>query len=142
MTKISKNFTLEEMTGGQSIVNRLDIIGNIDYLVKEGLQKIRDRWGVIKVTSGYRSLKHNKEIGGVPNSQHVKGEAADIIPLGADIAIVFDWIINNLEYDQVILETKLGAEWIHISMKKEDNRKQALIANYNEKEKKMNYIEV
>ena len=54
---------------------------NIEALVENVLDPLRERYGKpIVVNSGYRCAKHNKEVGGVANSQHVKGEAADIRP--------------------------------------------------------------
>lgn len=43
--------------------------------------ELRDRWGALRVTSGYRCPSHNAAVGGSPNSQHMKGTAIDVIPL-------------------------------------------------------------
>ena len=54
---------------------------NIEALVEDVLDPLRERYGKpIVVNSGYRCAKHNKEVGGVANSQHLRGEAADIRP--------------------------------------------------------------
>ena len=58
-----------------------EVKANIKALVDNVLDPLREAYGKpINVNSGFRCEKHNKEVGGVPNSQHVKGEAADIRP--------------------------------------------------------------
>ena len=95
------------------------------------LRVIRDHFGVpIGVSSGYRSKALNKAIGGSKYSQHMIGEALDI---DADIygkvtnAEIFNFVKNNLEWDQMIWEFGDDEEpnWVHISYKaKGQNRKQ------------------
>ena len=85
-TRISKNFTLDELTASatakqQHIINApgVDEVCNLCALVHHVLQPLRDAMGeAIKIGSGYRCPQLNKAVGGVSNSQHVKGEAADI----------------------------------------------------------------
>jgi hypothetical protein len=81
----------------------------------------------IKVNSGFRSAKLNKKIGGSTSSQHCKGEAMDLDLHDKD---TFDWIINNVEFDQLIWEfgNNVNADWFHISYKQKGNRKQVLRA--------------
>jgi hypothetical protein len=91
---------------------------------------MRDEIGSIRVTSGYRSPKLNRSIGGSKKSQHCKGEALDI-QFWKDGQMVnrdiYNWILNsNLEFDQMINEFDFS--WIHISLRKEGNRKQVLEA--------------
>jgi zinc D-Ala-D-Ala carboxypeptidase len=117
--KLSENFTLEEMTrtdapfsnspNGQSTEKLI-------YLASYLLQPLRNRFGRIHVTSGFRSREVNKHIGGAFNSQHLLGEAADIVPEDADIDTVFNWARQFLIYGQIILENKNGSRWIHISL--------------------------
>lgn len=79
----------------------------------------------IRVNSGYRSPAVNKRIGGAKNSQHVLGEAID---LDLHDRKLFEWILDNVEFDQAIFEggTEDRADWFHISYRKGRNRKQAL----------------
>lgn len=79
----------------------------------------------IKVNSGYRSPALNKRIGGAKNSQHVLGEAIDLDLHDRDL---FEWIIDNIDFDQLIFEggTTDKADWFHISYRKGKNRKQVL----------------
>jgi hypothetical protein len=72
----------------------------------------------IKISSGYRCEKLNKAVGGVYNSQHLKGQAADI-DIQGDMEFgrkIFDYIKNHLPFDQLILEhTASGTYWVHVS---------------------------
>jgi hypothetical protein len=81
----------------------------------------------IHVNSGFRSLLLNKKIGGSKTSQHCKGEALD---LNLHDRKLFNWIIDNVEFDQLIYEfgTDTEANWFHISYSKGKNRKQVLRA--------------
>ena len=75
------------------------------------------------MNSGYRSPKLNKRVGGVPKSQHQKGEAVDITTGSIkQNKVLYDIIDKQGNYDQLIWEN--GGEWIHVSYKREDkNRK-------------------
>jgi zinc D-Ala-D-Ala carboxypeptidase len=77
------------------------------------------------------------EIGSSINSQHTLGMAADVEIWGISNKELFNYIRNNLEYDQIILEFCKGDEepnsgWVHVSYNKNDNRRQSLIASRNE----------
>jgi zinc D-Ala-D-Ala carboxypeptidase len=82
------------------------------------------------VNSGFRGPKLNKAIGGARNSQHLTGQAADIEIPGLDNKVVFDWIKDNLDFDQLILEFyKPGipdSGWVHVSWSNKKNRKQVI----------------
>ena len=77
MNRLTKNFTKEEFNSKDGAPMPPEVFKNILELANN-LQVIRDIVGPIKINSGYRSPAHNKAIGGVPNSQHVKGKAADL----------------------------------------------------------------
>lgn len=103
---------------------------NMKLLVEKVLDPLRTKVGVIRVNSGYRTPAHNKEVGGSPTSQHITGQAVDILPLEKDINDVFALIIREFKYDQVILErNSRGSRWIHISYKAEGNRQKAMTAS-------------
>jgi len=118
-TKLSKNFTLEELiktsTGLYNIPGSWER-ANLLYLCQFILQPIRDYSGeVINVSSGYRSTFVNDKVGGSKTSQHLLGQAADIVIDNQDE--VFNWILDNLTFGQCINETSLtGRRWIHISL--------------------------
>ena len=129
--KLSENFTLEELTATNSKFDNDPSQNELDalkLLVSKVLQPLRNLYGKpIKVNSGFRSVDVNKAVGGVNNSQHLKGEAADITS-GADNKLLFNLIRNNLTFDQLIWEkgNALNPQWIHVSFKKYGNRKQIL----------------
>lgn len=77
---------------------------NIEALVREVLDPVRERVGKpIVVNSGYRCPKHNEEVGGVRNSQHMKGEAADITTGSAEgNKRLKELIVENGKFDQLI----------------------------------------
>jgi len=103
---------------------------NMEHLVNNILDPLREEVGKIRVNSGYRTPEHNRQIGGSPTSDHIKGCAVDIFPLEANIDDVFSLIIRKFKYNQVILErNNAGSRWIHISYKKDGNKQQALTAN-------------
>ena len=137
--RISKNFTLEELTASatakaKGITNnpgQTDLV-NLCGLVHNVLQPLRDWWGKeVKIGSGYRSLALNRAVGGVSNSQHMKGEAADLC-IDGDIQKGKSWfqfIKQHCEFDQLIWERnqKTGAYWVHVSYRCDGkNRKQVI----------------
>ena len=74
------------------------------------------------ITSGFRNKKVNALANGKPNSQHLKGMAADFVVKGMTPAQIIDFIVkSNIEYDQLINEYN---KWVHISFNKGKNRKQ------------------
>lgn len=114
------------------------MMGHVNFVIQdkikhvlEEVQKARDYFKIpFVITSGYRTFEYNQKVGGAVTSQHVKGEAVDFMANG-NLFVIFEWITRNLDYDQVIFESKNGTNWIHFSRKKEGNRKQALIAVWN-----------
>ena len=106
---------------------------NIAALVDKVLDPLREAWGrPVTVTSGYRCPQLNKAVGGVPTSQHVKGEAADITTGNeVDNNRLFQLIIKlKLPFDQLIFEKgdiRTGPAWIHVSHRPDgDNRHQII----------------
>lgn len=136
---LTKNFTLEELTysataNAYKISNKpnTEQIENLKRLAINILQPIRDKFGVVRISSGFRSTELNKKIkGSAKNSQHMTGQAADIGEVkGAKLKDVFKYIKDNLDYDQLLYEISGGVIWIHVSyVSKEKNRHQA-IDNY------------
>lgn len=122
--RLSPNFTLGEFTTTQHRrlwqSNFNEALDHIDRLTEtaEMLQVVRDRFGPIQVNSGFRGPALNKAIGGSKTSQHRFGEAVDFVPLAATLQEVFDWIVDNLEFGQAILEggTPGHPTWIHLSL--------------------------
>lgn len=128
--KISKNFALEELTKSQTAealkidnTPEAEQIVNLCALVYNVLQPLRDHYGQpVKISSGYRCQALNKAVGGVTNSQHMRGQAADIKILGVTPTHIADYIANHLPYDQVILYPT----FVHVSYSIQANRRHRL----------------
>ena len=137
--QLSRNFTLQELIKSDTAI-RMDINNNpnsgqiekLKDLCENILQPVRDHFGRVKVTSGFRSPELCTAIGSSVNSQHAKAEAADFECIGVDNAELFDWIKDNLTPDQLILEFYTPGEpnsgWIHCSYTSDQPRKQFLWA--------------
>lgn len=138
--KLSENFTLEEMVASATAKNRkIDNIPGPKEIEKlrelccKILQPIRDKFGKpIRVSSGYRCSALNKAVGGVITSQHIKGEAADIIC--EDKKKLWDLIIGMIKAGEIevgqLIDEK-GLSWIHISLPNSNNRNRILFGNRN-----------
>jgi uncharacterized protein YcbK (DUF882 family) len=136
--KLTENFSLEEMTKSQTGARKNidntptpEIIDNLKKLCENVLEKVRAHFGrPVMVNSGFRGPKLNKVIGGARNSQHLTGQAADIEIPGLDNKVVFDWIKDNLDFDQLILEFYRpgipDSGWVHVSWNSKKNRKQVI----------------
>ena len=93
------------------------------------LEPIRRRFGVLRITSGYRCQELNKAVGGAQYSQHIRGEAADIHISSMEVGRkMYDFIRKNTPFDQVIFEhsKSTGATWIHVSYSEVLMRKHAI----------------
>ena len=135
--RLSKNFTLSEITKSNT-ATRLNIknapsqehLNNMQILIRDLIQPMRDALGPIRISSGYRSPALNRAIGGSSKSQHCKGQAVDIQFFKKGEMCnkeIYDWVIKEgIEFDQMINEFDYA--WIHISLKDKENRKQILEA--------------
>ena len=123
-----KYFTFKELsTTSQKADNTIPehLKPSLEHLVNNLLDPARELWGKpIYVNSGYRSPEVNRLVGGATNSQHMKGEAADITTGSVEgNRKLFEMIANSsLPFDQLIDEK--GYRWLHVSLKKEGNRMQ------------------
>ena len=127
---MTKNFTLKELTAtstGLSNVPTEREKEKLKLLAEKVLQPLRELYGKpIIINSGFRGDAVNKAVGGVPTSQHRKGEAADLTTGSKEgNEILFNLIKDNLEYDQLINEYDYS--WVHVSYTIcKPNRKQIL----------------
>ena len=139
--KLSENFTLDELTKSQEAI-RLGIpnepgdehITNLILLCTHVLQPIRNHFKMpLSISSGYRSAALCEAIGSSSKSQHTKGQAADFEIFGIANKDLADWIVQNLDYDQCILEfwtpNDPNSGWVHCSYNDAGNRKQYLKAS-------------
>ena len=86
---------------------------NLKALSTSVLEYAREACGPLHITSGYRSPALNATIGGAVNSQHMQGEAADLIPYKGTLIDLFKWIyFSELLWDQLIFEFGV---WVHVS---------------------------
>ena len=106
------------------------ILINLQTLIHEVINPIVNHFGDIKITSGYRSPELCLKIGSSIGSQHTKGEAVDFIIPNISNQEVSLWIVQNLEFDQCILEfwkPETNSGWVHCSYSN-TNRKMYLRA--------------
>ena len=136
---LSRNFSLSELTKSDTAIRKginnnpsAEQVEKLKSLCENILQPVRDRFGRVTVTSGFRSVELCIAVNSSANSQHAKAEACDFECPGVDNAEVADWIKNNLEYDQLILEFYTPGEpnsgWIHCSYVSEMRRASCLHA--------------
>lgn len=141
MDNISAHITYAEAVKSQEAIRKgidntptSEHLQAMKYLANHVFEPVRNFiGGSLGVSSFYRSEKVNKAIGGSTTSQHCKGEAmdidCDIFGIGKN-SKVFDFIKNNLTYDQLIWEfgNDIEPDWVHVSLKNGVNRKQILKA--------------
>lgn len=136
-----KYFTFDELLSSQiadqhGIINEpfsyhemVEVYENLEFLVNNLLDCIRERFAVpMIITSGYRCEEVNKLVGGVDNSQHMKGEAVDFYfaDFGKkEMAAAFFEIAEEFDFDQLIYYKKKGI--IHISYSRKNNRHQIIM---------------
>ena len=135
--RLSKNFVLSEIIRSNT-AKRLGIsnepkkehLKNLQRIITDIIQPMRDAIGPIRISSGYRSPSLNRAISGSNKSQHTKGQALDLQFWKEGQMYnkeVYDWVLeNDVEFDQMINEFDFS--WIHLSLKESKNRKQVLIA--------------
>lgn len=136
-TKLSNNFTLEELTTTSQKADNTptaEAKNHLQELCTDCLQSLRDFYGKgINITSGYRSAAVNKLVGFSNTSAHSVGYAADTKPSNGDMRTyqqtVLEWAKTH-KFDQIIIEypTNYVAKWIHIGYKNHSGqqRKQIL----------------
>ena len=138
--QLTNNFSLAEMVKSETAL-RHDMdntpgeaeIENLKTLAEKVLQPVRDHYGKgVKVNSGYRHPEVNAKVGGSKTSDHCKGQAADIEIPGVPNADLAQWIAENLDFTQVILEFYTqgipDSGWVHVSYDPQNLKKQTLTA--------------
>lgn len=135
--KLTAHFDLSEFTRSESAKREgldntptAEHLENIKILCEKVLEPIRLRFGSINISSGYRGKMLNHFIGGSVNSDHCVGRAADLdmddVGTGVTNKEIFEYIKNNLEFDQLINE--FNYSWVHVGYRQGANRKQVLKA--------------
>jgi len=139
--KLSEHLDLSEVTRSES-AKRKGIsnmpteahIANFKLLAEMIFEPIRNHFRCpIIISSGYRSKELNAAIGGSLTSQHCQGEAIDIdmdgTPNGVTNRMVFDYIKDNLEFDQLIYEfgDKENPDWVHVSYESSGKQRKQIL---------------
>ena len=136
--QLTRNFSLEEMLRSDTaircgIANRpktkqeeTTVVENLRALCREVLQPLRDHLGrPVVISSGYRCRELNEKVGGAKNSQHMRGEAADIrVKDSRELTETMRFIMDETEFDQLIREKSATGEWVHVSYKRNGNNRQ------------------
>jgi|TARA_R110002020_G_scaffold464112_2_gene684532 zinc D-Ala-D-Ala carboxypeptidase len=136
--KLSPHFSLQEMTKSQTALrkridntpdnNQLQCLTDLCTYI---LEPVREEFGALTPSSAFRCAELNEAIGSSLQSQHGKGQAADIEVMGVDNFELASWITDNLSFDQLILEFYKDGEpnagWVHCSyVSGSDNRQEVL----------------
>ena len=137
---VTMHFTIEELYASDT-AKRLGIDNkpsvqqmiNLVYLSAYVLEPLRVAMNEpIKIGSGFRCKAFNKAVGGVYNSQHLKGQAVDLC-IDGDIAKGkkwFNYIKDHLPFDQLIWEHNAkGTYWVHVSYRASGNNRKQVIGN-------------
>ncbi len=137
---LTANFSLHELTKSETAL-RMGFdntpgeveIASLKLLAEKVLQPVRDHFGKgVKVNSGYRSPESNAAVKGSRTSDHCLGRAADIEIPGVANADLAQWIMDNLDYTQLILEFYTpgipDSGWVHVSYDPDNLKKQELTA--------------
>lgn len=138
--QLSPNFSLAEMVKSETALRHgLDNtpgeteIANLKVLCEKVLQPVRNHYGKgVKVNSGFRHPDVNAAVGGSKTSDHCRGQAADIEIPGVPNAELAQWIMDNLDYTQLILEFYTpgipDSGWVHVSYDPANLKNQELTA--------------
>ena len=142
--KLTEHFTLAEFERSATaarlhIDNRVpaELVPNISNLCEQVLEPLREHFQeAVYVTSGYRCPQLNKAVGGVANSQHMRGEAADICPIVGGrpdstspearrrLREWAEWIMDNCPFDQLLRERRGNSCWLHVSLRRAGRNRQ------------------
>jgi len=125
---LSEHFTLQELVKSQT-ATRIGIdnipdsfeVAYLEKLCRDILEPVREHYGIpFSPSSGYRSPDLCEAIGSSRKSQHAKGQAADFEVPGVDNLELAEWIKDNLDFDQLILECYMpgnpNSGWVHCSI--------------------------
>ncbi len=122
---LSPHFKLYELIrSGVAIENDIpnmpsdEQVAALAALARNVLEPLCQRFGPILISSGYRCERVNRLVGGARNSQHLRGEAADIVIGNVERGVsLYRFIRDRLDFDQLIWEP-MGADeprWLHVS---------------------------
>ena len=118
----------------RNTITSTEVRDSIKALVDEVLQPLRDAWDKpLAINSGYRCPEVNKAVGGVPTSQHTKGEAADVCPFGrnghGDIETVMQLAQKAVELDLPFDQMILYSSFVHFSHRLKGEQRRQILYN-------------
>lgn len=130
-----KYFKMKEFECRDGCVMPASARENIVALVENALDPARERLGMpIRVNSGYRCVKHNRKVGGVAASQHLLGEAADVVPVNSEKGIVkseLERLVRIIKEQGTFDQLIVYGTFVHVSYKRIGrNRKQFIYKNF------------
>lgn len=138
--KLTPHFTLREMTISGTAIKygwnnepMIHEVENLRQLCINVLEPLRKKFGIIRITSGFRCKAVNTAVGGARNSQHIFGQAADIyVPNQEKGKQMYEFIRDEIVFDQLIFEvdTRTKRMWIHISYVSEGTNRRRAWMNY------------
>jgi len=143
--KLSKNFNLSEFLYSSTALRKnisndmpRQYLPKIQFLVDTVIQPVRDKFGPIKINSGYRSVELCLAIGSTAHSNHAYGLAADIEAYDKKVSLydILEYIEKNLEYKELIGEY-FPTGWVHVAAELNNNKKELKL-----KDKTHNYTHV
>lgn len=136
---LSEHFKLGELTKTRVNIENVPNEEQVNNLrrVCRWLEQLRRRWNnlygegddPIVINSGFRSPEVNKAVGGVANSNHLKGCAVDIRCIGMEQALRYAAILldisdlNQEDFDELLIEQKRNVIWIHFAVRPSGNRR-------------------
>lgn len=109
-----------------------EVVEHLDELVNNILDPLRAAYGMpIRITSGYRCPELNKAVGGSSTSVHQIGYAADLQVGGSFdkfVCFVVEWLRKTgTKFDQVLIESSKGTEWLHVGLKNNADQQRGII---------------
>ena len=130
-----KYFKMKEFECSDGCVMPASVRENIEALVENVLDPARERLGMpIRVNSGYRCAKHNRKVGGVAASQHLLGEAADVVPVNSEKGKVkseLERLVRIIKEQGAFDQLIVYPTFVHVSYKRIGrNRKQIIYKNF------------
>lgn len=135
MGTVSRSFSYHEFEASETakdyritnVITTAEVRDSIKALVDNVLQPLRDAIGVpLRISSGYRCPALNAKVGGVPTSQHTRGEAADVwCATLTPYQLACKVVELGLEYDQMVLYPG----FLHLSYKLEGKQRMQILYN-------------
>src|SRR5262245_39649573 len=119
---LAENFTMSEFVVSDShphlimmLQPTIDQVNNLYILCQLALQPIREEYGFVSVTRGLTTPEINEKVGGVPNTQHLYGEAVDFICPTVSMLDVYAFYAHELKWIGELLYYKKKGH-IHIAL--------------------------